>query len=350
MKSRHLIVLLFFLNVISCSSGNSEYDDYIMDLDEYLSKKDSTQNKNKESYDSIPNTQVQPQDSSFVSNDSINIEPTIDTIEPTIDTIGPTIDTIEPTRKVTFMQWNIGHFGNGANNTTIKDDEFYEKLYAYQDLINTINADYISVSEYNVLFANTANHKDCHAVDMLFANYKNYYIGNKGWRRNYSLNAFFTNLSVFDSETVEFECNQTATITYTTAIRATDYYYLQTKWKFKLENQIKEVLIISTHFAFDNKNKEIALDQARELIKKYENEEYVIICGDFNSSLVSEIFKEAGYTTANQGEWGNFYTYPSNSPKSCLDNIITKNLKIEDVRVFKTDLSDHLPIVCSICL
>lgn len=320
MKSRHLILLLLILNVLSCSSGNSEFDDYIMDLDEYVSKKDSIHNN--DSSDSFP-------DSS--------------------DTHTP-IDVLESKRKVTFMQWNIGHFGNGGNNTTIKDDDFDEKLYAYQDLINTINADFISISEYNVLFANTTNHKECYAEDVLFSNYKYNYIGNNGWRRHYSLNAFFTNLSVFESEMVEFECNQTATITYLKTIKATDYYYLRTKWKFKIEDQIKEVLIITTHFAFDKNNKEVALDQARELIKKYENEEFVIICGDFNSSLVADLFQEAGYTTANQGDWGNLYTYPSSSPRSCIDNIITKNLRIEDVRVIQTNLSDHLPIICSICI
>ena len=348
MKSRHLIILLLFLNVLSCSSGNSEYDDYIMDLDEYISKKDSTQNKNKESSDSIPNSQTQPQDSSFISNDSISIKPTVDTIEPTIDTIEPTIDTIEPTRKITFMQWNIGHFGNGLISTTITDDDYDEKLTTYQNLLNTINADYVSISEYNVLFAHTL--KENNTAKLLFSGYKYNYIGDEGWNRNYSLNAFFTNLSVFDSEIVEYECNQTATITHTNAIKASDYYYLKTRWKFRVNNQIKEILIITTHCAFDNNNKEVALDQVRELIKKFDNEEHVIICGDFNSSLASDVFKKAGYTTANQGEWGNLYTFPSNSPRSCLDNIITKNLKIEDVRVIKTDLSDHLPIICNICI
>ena len=341
MKSRNLIILLFILNVLSCSSGNSEFDDYIMDLDEYINKKDSIQNKNKDSSDSIPNKNIDSSDSipnkNIDSSDSIPNPPSI------------SLDTLEPKRKLTFMQWNIGHFGNGANNTTINDNDYNEKLSAYQKLISAVNADYVSLSEYNVLFANT-NIKENNTAKLLFSDYKYNFIGNEGWRRNYSLNAFFTNLSVFDSETVEFECNQTATITYTTAIRATDYYYLRTKWKFKIENQIKEVLIISTHLAFDKNNKEVALDQARELIKKYENEEYVIICGDFNSSLVTDIFKEAGYTTANQGEWGYFYTYPSNSPRSCIDNIVTKNLKIEDVRVLETNLSDHLPIICSICI
>ena len=319
MKSRYLIILLFFLNVLSCSSGNSEFDDYIMDLDEYISKKDSTHNN--DSTDSVP--------------DSLGIK------QP--------IDIFERNRKVTFMQWNIGHFGNGANNTTIQDDSFDEKLSSYQKLINAVNADFISLSEYNVQFAHT-NRVENNTANLLFSNYKYSFIGNEGKKRHYSLNAFFTNLSVSESKMVEFECNQTTTITHTNAIKATDYYYLTTKWNFIIEDQITEVIIITTHFAFDNNNKEVALDQARELINKYENEKYVIICGDLNSSLASDLFKKAGYTTANQGEWGNLYTYPSNSPRSCLDNIITKNLKIEDVRVIKTDLSDHLPIICSICI
>jgi endonuclease/exonuclease/phosphatase (EEP) superfamily protein YafD len=84
--------------------------------------------------------------------------------------------------------------------------------------------------------------------------------------------------------------------------------------------------------------------QINELIQKFEKNERVIMCGDWNTTNFSQ-FKKAGYSMANDGTK---ITYPSKS--YALDNIVAKGVEITDVKVVKTDLSDHYPLVCRITI
>ena len=68
------------------------------------------------------------------------------------------------------------------------------------------------------------------------------------------------------------------------------------------------------------------------------------MCGDWNTETYSSL-KNAGYIFANDGS---LKTFPSKG--YALDNIVVKGLEISDVRMIKTDLSDHYPLVCRISL
>ena len=70
----------------------------------------------------------------------------------------------------------------------------------------------------------------------------------------------------------------------------------------------------------------------------------MIVCGDWNTEIYS-LLKNAGYALANDGS---LKTFPSKG--YALDNIAVKGLEISDVRMIKTDLSDHYPLVCRISL
>ena len=116
------------------------------------------------------------------------------------------------------------------------------------------------------------------------------------------------------------------------------YYYILTD----ISIGGKKVKLVCTHL-IANAGK-IRQDQINELINVCEQYEKIIICGDMNTWNYSK-FKEAGYTFANDGT---IVTWPTKS--YALDNIFVKGLKMSNVRIIKTDLSDHYAIVCSISL
>ena len=246
----------------------------------------------------------------------------------------------------TIMQWNIGHFSMGNSPySRITDDSFDSQLSLFRKMIAVSCADLISISEFSVYFSNTTNHPFCRTDSLLFSSYDGY-IGNNEHQRNYSLNAFFSKIGGTSSaNTIEYAANKTATITHSNAIKATDYYYISSTTR--LED--KDVWIVITHLAFDVNNPDIARNQILELIGTFDDFPYVIICGDFNTQIDKyELFINAGYKLANHGELGNFGTYPSSNPNKPLDNIIVKGFDIYSVRVEKSFLSDHLPIICEI--
>ena len=247
---------------------------------------------------------------------------------------------------VSIMQWNIGHFSNGEKPySTISDDSYYNKANSYKELINISNANIISINEYSVSFSNTNMHKGCSADTLLFNSYEYKFIGNNSIIRHYSLNALFSTLPLLNCCTNEYETNIDACISHTNAITAQDYYYITSRTELFGYN----TLIISTHLAFDVNNPDLAIQQIKELITICEKENFVIICGDFNTSASSfELFLSAGYEIANHGFLGDFATFPANNPTKPLDNIITKGFRITNSRVIFTGLSDHLPLLCDI--
>lgn len=202
----------------------------------------------------------------------------------------------------------------------------------------------MNFSEYSVLFADTKLHKNDLTEEHLI-DYPFFYLGNEGKKRHYSLNSIFSKYPIIKSETIDFVCNENADMEKKNGVVAPDYYYIQSDIVF----DGKIIRFISTHFAFGKTSDLIALNQAKELIEEYRDDEYVVICGDFNMIHPEsyEVFCEAGYKLANHGEFGDFGTDRVYNLK--LDNIIVKGLEIVDVRMLKTDLSDHFPIICDIC-
>ena len=96
--------------------------------------------------------------------------------------------------------------------------------------------------------------------------------------------------------------------------------------------------------------------QMRQLIERFRNVPYVIICADFNVYGAGEFypFLLAGFKIANCGDAGVFRTskfkggiMPSSDRTVC-DNIIVKGFDIRDVALADEDLklSDHRILRC----
>lgn len=246
---------------------------------------------------------------------------------------------------IIVMQWNIGHFSQGAlPSSRITDSDYLQKLQDYRQLLNDVSADIVTLCEYSVLFSNTTLHPRSYADTLLFYEYPYRFIGNNGIIRNYSLNAIMSKMELLDPSSVEYQTNSTAHITHTSAIKATDYYYN----KAYIYIGDHKVVLVNTHLAFDKNNPDIAINQIKELINEMDNEEFVVICGDFNTTASSySLFTDAGYSLANSGEWG---TFPSAKTTAPLDNIISKGLVIRNAYVINSSLSDHFPIVCTVSI
>ena len=238
----------------------------------------------------------------------------------------------------TLATWNIGHFSGGANkNSSIKESEYAEKKAQFRDFIyQGAAADVFALNEYSAKFTTSPAR---YARNELFQDYTTRY---EGKQSNYSCNAVYSDLDIRNITTHDYVCNQSATITHTTAIKASDYYYITAD----ISIGGKMVKLVSTHLAFDtNKNPDtINQDQIRELIDLFRNEERVILLGDWNVRAFSyfNLFTAAGFSLANTNE--KVYTYSASS----LDNIVYKGVEISDFTLLGTNLSDHNAIKCRV--
>jgi endonuclease/exonuclease/phosphatase family metal-dependent hydrolase len=117
----------------------------------------------------------------------------------------------------------------------------------------------------------------------------------------------------------------------------------------------KTVTVMSVHIPWQKGEHTAALDALLKELKKYE---YVICCGDLNSTDKEQRrIAEAGFNLANGGESGWFVTVRESANKKgneddChIDNIITsKNIKITNISAPMTGLNDkdHLPVLADI--
>lgn len=244
-----------------------------------------------------------------------------------------------------IMQWNIGHFSMGKSpNSKVTDELFNVRCESFLDVFSKEDADIIALCEYSMFFADTKNHPQCHTDTLLLKDHPYVYLGNDGNIRNYSFNTIFSRIDLSSNVTLEYDSNKNARITSSSIIFPSDYYYIRSS----IELDGKGITLVATHLAFDLNNPEIATNQIKELIEVLKEEDYVILCGDFNTEDKSDydLFIQAGYSLANKGD---IATYPTNNPYKPLDNIVVKGLHISNVHITPTFLSDHFPIVCDVC-
>lgn len=237
--------------------------------------------------------------------------------------------------------YNIGHFSGGEQkNSAITSSTYATKLAAYRAVIDTIGADVLGISEYSAIFGKNTDNEDAPTKAALLGDYRAY----EGSQHNYSCDALFTKTVVEGPRSVDYECNQTAVITHTNLILATDYYYIDSD----LYMHGERVKLVMTHLAFDNNNPQVCSDQIAELITKYAGFDKVIFMGDWNWTNASQMdaFTSAGYTLANDGT---IITYPGTD--KALDNIVVRGLTVSNpARVVTTSLSDHYPFYCDLQL
>lgn len=233
--------------------------------------------------------------------------------------------------KFTVASWNIGHFALGkSGDTTLKHNvlDFYRQ--SYRAYFNELNADILALVEYNPLMVNATDEQP--AVVAREAILSNYHDAQIGPQYSYNCNAIFSNgFEVLATDTVEF------------SKMVQKRYYLVTT--MRIDGDI--IKVVSTHLDWNQgeNGAPYRAIQIEELIEAFKNDKYVIMCADWNTGKTDEFdaFTRAGYEMANHGYLGDLLTYPSGlSPRSCIDNIITKGFAISNVSVINNAmLSDH---------
>lgn len=245
---------------------------------------------------------------------------------------------IDMNGKVMLAQWNIGHLNGGSRDTVseITPDAYAAFARKYQSFLSQIPASIISINEYTHIFATDKDGVVRYSDSILFGDYDYKIIGSNN---NGSCNALFSRLPLTDNCEIYFECNDTVHITHSDYLKANWYYLLESKTVICGISTI----VASTHLAFDLNNDDVSRNQVKEIIERYRNDNYVILCGDWNLDNVSiyDLFLEAGYQLANHGALGDFYTVRN----SILDNIIVKGFDVEKTYLKRTSLSDHHLIV-----
>lgn len=238
--------------------------------------------------------------------------------------------------EIVVATWNIGYFSNGVSSRSfIKPADYERKLKEYRSLIyDSIHPDIISINEYNRVFIGKENEDNKHVTSsVLFDIFDKQVVGpSKGIRK-----ALFSKVELKKSRFTYFERHKK--IVGDDSIKVQEGYYIATD----ITLGGKKVKLVCVHLLFSRKVPRVVQQyQIEELVEKYKKYDKVIMCGDWNTGNYS-LLKNAGYTLANNGK---FVTFPQR--KTPLDNIAVKGLKMSDVRVIKTDLSDHYPIMCKI--
>ena len=241
--------------------------------------------------------------------------------------------------EVILCTWNIGHFSNGAKSYSLIDvSKYKESLVDYYSFIyNEIMPDVITINEYNRVFCGEDNDNSPYKTSsLLFNGFKHNAIGPQCWG---ICNAVFSNLKMRKTRPIYFESQKNTDGD--DVVKSRENYYYESD----LYIQGKKVKLVLFHLLFSNKVEEVYQQrQIQELIKRYSTTERVILCGDWNTETYTALM-DAGYELANDGL---LKTFPGNA--EALDNVAVKGLKIIDVRMIKTSLSDHYPLICRLSL
>lgn len=237
--------------------------------------------------------------------------------------------------KIKIAHMNLGQLSMGEKgHTIISKAEREDKINRFRQLFDEIGADIFCFCEYAPYFSLNANQKEDY--------------------NDKTEKVILTDYPFFARNERSFKnCNGIASKVYRLS-NAKEELYSKRKGKrgylvADIEINGKNVKIVETHFDI-LKYKDCWDSQLDELISSFENEKYVIICGDFNSGRARDYIKfvEHGYKLANHGIYGNLITFPTKKGGWGLDNILCKGFSILNVQVYKTDLSDHYAIECDL--
>lgn len=245
---------------------------------------------------------------------------------------------------IKLCTWNIGHFANGGQSSTITSSNYDTKLAQFKELIyTTVDPDILCLQEYSAVFGSNSEGKQ-QAKDVLFHDFATQV---EGTQVRYGCNAVYANACLENIRPYYFECNKTAT-THTSAVQATDFY------TFEADLYIRGRLIkfVSVHLAF-NLNLDpdtVCENQMRELIERYAEYDRVIFCGDWNAKSFTSfnVLTEGGYSLLNTDS--SLVTMPNGAQSKALDNVAYRGVNISDMEVIVSPLSDHYPMICKISL
>lgn len=238
--------------------------------------------------------------------------------------------------EVVLCTWNIAHYYAYKSARNMIDGPIFEsKLKDFREIIyDSINADIISLNEYSSKFGVDKDDVEHLSSDVLFDGFISWFEGG-ATKKGVGHNAIYSNVRMGNFKKSIYKCNQVRKIN-----TSHDYYYLSSD--LYLNNKL--VKFVCVYLIHSKKDPSLVHNQIAELIDVFKDEERVVMCGDFNTSNYSK-FKKAGYSLANNGSIKTFYK--TSKP---LDNVIAKGVRISDVRIIKTELSDHYPLICHISL
>lgn len=118
---------------------------------------------------------------------------------------------------------------------------------------------------------------------------------------------------------------------------------------FTKEIKGKTIHFLFGHLSLDDTTRTAQLAAIATYISQ---NEYCVVCGDFNIDAMTELEVFEGYNVANGGNFGTFETLISGSTSATcrsIDNIITtSNIKILNVEVPEVVLSDHAPLLATL--
>ena len=250
---------------------------------------------------------------------------------------------------VRIATWNIGHYSLGEHSySTIAASDFNAKSAEYEDYIdNVLGADVISLNEYSAEFIKGGQK----AKNTIFSQYP---ISYEGEQRQYSCNALYAKENVTNITAHDFACNLAAGGS--GVAKPSNYYYLTSD----LNINGTTVKLVSVHLVYTDptSTSTMADQQINELINVFQNEDRVIIMGDWNSSFDHfTAFTNAGYSLANtdyrlstysECQDARYYSSYIDYMEGAYDNIIYKGVNVSGFGLGGTKLSDHYGIYCTV--
>lgn len=254
--------------------------------------------------------------------------------------------------KLTFANWNFAHYnlGSGIEHRIDTDEEYNKYLPIYRKVYSQIDADIISLCEYEIFFKKNATDKTTRRLLLpqypYYKDCKTVYSGQGSNYNDYKSNglALYSKLPL--RNITEHPFNN----------------YISGKPKYYYDADIcidgHDVKVVGTHLTHDVDHIYAPL-QMQELIAAYADYKHVIIMADWNSAPADfQPLKDAGYSLANNDYYGSIRTFWDREQwyEGCMDNIAVKGGVISNVRVIQSNhitgvediLSDHLPIACDV--
>ena len=234
-------------------------------------------------------------------------------------------------RSIVIGTWNIGHFSNGVYDySLINASNYNAKVNSYREfLYDSLRTDLLCINEFESEFFQDSIRGISIAEDVLFDGFTTQRIFKKN---RYVCNAIFSNVGIKNINKSRFKYSESAK-----SVNSINWFYYVSADILIGRDTIK---LVCTHLI--SRHEQECQYQMKQLIEAFKRYDKVVICGDMNSTNLSQ-FKDSGYSFANDG---NTITFPYRS--RAIDNIIAKGVKISDVRVVKTNLSDHYPVICRI--
>lgn len=254
--------------------------------------------------------------------------------------------------KFRYLHWNIGHYSHGDDwKSAITAETYEQQKKAYRQLFAKYHADVVGLCEWSEIFYGEEN-----ATEALLNQYPFHYIAPT--QRYYIGVAFHTALPLTDMHEIKLARGYTA-------------------YEGVIKVGKKRIIVCECHLPWQSA---LLHDSAQAtLLERYANEPYVVIAGDFNFLKVDcdksyQLWKDAGFETANRGYLGDLVTCPCvGGCSNYLDNIFVKGGKILNTMIeqttpagyswedphgssdpeerkawFAVNLSDHFPMISDI--